>query len=246
MKITIITAAYNSAELVSQTLRSVAEQDHPDIEHILVDGASTDDTLEMVHAHRTRVSRIISEPDSGVYDAFNKGLMHASGDVVAFLNCGDTYMSSSVVSTMAEQLSDGVEAAFADLLIVDGREGHILRRYSSKGFAPRHMRYGLMPAHPTLFMRRAVYREVGEFDKSYRIAGDFEMCLRTFVLRETKYRYFADAIVRMPTGGLSNSGWRSKLRITREMAVACSRNGVRTNFARLCMRFPLKLAELVR
>jgi GT2 family glycosyltransferase len=106
------------------------------------------------------------------------------------------------------------------------------------------MIYGVMPAHPSLFLRREVYDRVGEYDPSFRIAGDFELCLRVFLLATTSYRYVNDAIVRMPSGGLSNRGWRSKLTITREMVKACAMNDVRTNFAKLCLRFPLKLLEM--
>jgi glycosyltransferase involved in cell wall biosynthesis len=247
MLISIITAVYNGAGSIAQTLASVALQDHEHIEYIVVDGASTDTTLATVRAHGERVARVISEPDRGVYDAFNKGLRAATGDAIAYLGCGDTYVSPDVVSRMAAELShQGTEAAFADASIVDADDpAHIVRRYSSKRFTPQRMAFGLMPAHPTLFLRREVYRSVGEYDTQFRIAGDFELCLRVFARRTTRYRYVAEPLVRMPRGGLSNSGWRSKLQITREMRRACAMNGVRTNYAKLCLRFPLKILEMV-
>jgi glycosyltransferase involved in cell wall biosynthesis len=247
MKVSIITAVYNGADTIAATLHSVAEQDHEAIEHIVVDGGSTDGTAAIVRAHAGRVSRTISEPDAGVYDAFNKGLRVATGDAIAFLNCGDTYVSTNVVSRMVETLSaDGVQAAFADVLIVDAEDWRrVIRRYSSKGFEPGSMVYGLMPAHPSLFLRREVYQRVGEYDPSFRIAGDFELCLRVFFASPTPYRYVNEAIVRMPSGGLSNRGWQSKLTITREMVKACALNDVKTSFAKLCLRFPLKLLEMI-
>ena len=213
----------------------------------MVDGASTDATPAIVRGHGASVVRMISEPDKGVYDAFNKGLRAATGDAVAFLNCGDTYTSTAVVSRMVRELShEGVQAAFGDVSIVDiddpARE---VRRYTSKRFTPRRMSFGLMPAHPTLFLRREVYRAAGEYDTRFLIAGDFEMCLRVFARRATPYRYVAKPLVRMPRGGLSNAGWRSKLTITREMHRACGMNGVRTSYARLCLRFPLKILEML-
>jgi glycosyltransferase involved in cell wall biosynthesis len=245
MLISIITAVYNGAGSIAQTLESVARQDHDDIEHIVVDGASTDTTLAIVRARGERVARVISEPDRGVYDAFNKGLRAATGDAIVYLNCGDTYVSSAVVSRMAAELShDGTEAAFGDASIVDA-EARVVRHYTSKRFTARRMAFGLMPAHPTLFLRREVYRAVGEYDPEFRIAGDFELCLRVFARRTTRFRYVAEPLVRMPRGGLSNSGWRSKLEITREMRRACAMNGVRTNYAKLCLRFPLKILEMV-
>lgn len=247
MKISIITAVYNGGNSIATTLKSVAEQDHSEIEHIVVDGASNDSTLKHIRLNGQRLSLLISEPDNGVYDAFNKGLRRATGEVVAFLNCGDTYTSPTVVSKIAAELSThGAQAAFADVLIVDADDQtRVMRRYSSRRFAPNRMAFGLMPAHPTLFLRREIYQSVGEFDTQFRIAGDFEFCLRAFALRDTRFRYIPEVLVHMPRGGLSNSGWRSKWEITREMQRACILNGVHTNFAKLCLRFPLKLLEMI-
>ena len=247
MRVSIITALYNAGESAAATLKSVAQQDYPLIEHIIVDGASTDNTLQIVRLNSERVADLISEPDLGVYDAFNKGLRRASGDIIAFLNAGDTYVSPRVVSRVLKEFSDNeVQAVFADLSIVDAHdESRVVRLYSSKRFTPRSMSYGLMPAHPTLFLRREVYSCVGEYDSSFRIAGDFEMCLRVFALRNTQFRYVSEALVRMPRGGLSNRGWRSKWHITREMKLACKINGVHTNILKLCLRLPLKMLEMV-
>jgi glycosyltransferase involved in cell wall biosynthesis len=247
MKISIITAVYNGSRSIAATLKSVAQQDHEAIEHILVDGASSDDTVATIRSNGERVARLICEPDQGVYDAFNKGLRAATGDVVAFLNCGDTYVSSAVVSRMAAEFSDpSVQAAFADVLIVDADdETRVIRRYSSKPFTPGRMALGLMPAHPTLFLRREIYQSVGEYNTDYRIAGDFELCLRVFTKRAIRYRYVPEPLVRMLNGGVSNRGWRSKWDITREMQRACARGGVHTNFAKLCLRFPLKMLEML-
>ncbi len=247
LKVSIITAVYNGESSILETLDSVATQGYSAIEHIVIDGASRDSTAALVMKSATRVAQFVSEPDAGVYDAFNKGLRLASGDVIAFLNCGDTYVSTNVVSRMVDVLSlDGVEAAFADVLIADASDhNRVIRRYSSKRFSPKRMVYGMMPAHPSLFLRREVYERVGEYGTRFRIAGDFELCLRVFYKASTPYRYLNEAIVRMPAGGLSNRGWRSKLTITREMAEACAINEVGTSYAKLCLRFPLKLLEML-
>jgi glycosyltransferase involved in cell wall biosynthesis len=247
MKVSIITAVFNGGGSIAATLQSVAQQDHNEIEHIVIDGASNDSTLAIVRSNSERLSLLISEPDNGVYDAFNKGLRRATGDVIAFLNCGDTYVSPAVVSKMATELSRcGVQAAFADVLSVDVDDpARVVRRYSSKHFAPHRMSFGLMPAHPTLFLRREIYQSVGDYDTQFRIAGDFEFCLRAFARRDTRYQYIPEALVRMPRGGLSNSGWRSKWEITREMHRACMLDGVETNFVKLCLRFPLKMLEMI-
>jgi len=247
MRVSIITAVLNGARSIARTLDSVAEQDHSDIEHIVADGGSKDGTLGIVRASHGGAARVISGSDGGVYAAFNKGLRAATGDVIAYLNSGDGYASSSVISKAVLSLTTfGVEATFADVLIVDpDRPSRVVRHYSSKNFSPKAMSYGLMPAHPTLFLRREVYEAVGEYDPGFRIAGDFEFCLRAFVRRNTTYRYIPEALVRMPSGGLSNRGWRSKWEITNEMHRACRLNNISTNWAKLCLRFPLKMAELV-
>jgi glycosyltransferase involved in cell wall biosynthesis len=247
VKVSIITAVRNGEADIVATLNSVAAQDYPAIEHIVIDGNSQDSTAALVRNSGMRVFRFISEPDGGVYDAFNKGLRLATGDVIAFLNCGDTYVSAQVVSRMAEALSESrIEAAFADVLIVDRRDrNRVIRHYSSKAFAPRSMSFGLMPAHPSLFLRREVYRRVGEYDLRFQIAGDFELCLRVFAAGSTPYRYLNEATVRMPAGGLSNRGWRSKLTITREMYEACTLNHIGTSYPRLCLRFALKSLEML-
>ncbi len=246
MKITIITAVYNGEQSIAATLNSVAQQDYTAVEHIIIDGASTDRTLETVRANNARVALLISEADKGPYDAFNKGLRCATGDAIGFLNAGDTYVSPRVISQIASEFSTETQAVFADVLIVDAQdETRVVRRYSSKRFTPGSMVYGLMPAHPTLFLRRAIYQAVGEYDTRFRIAGDYEMCLRVFVNRSTCYRYIPEVLVRMPRGGLSNRGWRSKWEITREMQRACSMDGVNTNFTKLCLRFPLKALEMI-
>jgi glycosyltransferase involved in cell wall biosynthesis len=246
LKLSIITAVYNGGSAIAETLRSVAEQDYSDIEHIVIDGASTDDTVAAVRSNGNRVAQFVSEPDNGVYDAFNKGLRRATGDAIGFLNCGDTYLSSSVASRVAEELLvPGTEAVFGDLFIVNAqRRNQVVRRYNSKRFAPNMMGYGLMPAHPTLFLRREVYQRVGEYDTQFRIAGDFELCLRVFALNNVRYRYIPEPLVNMPRGGLSNRGWRSTWQITREMHRACTLDGVRTNWAKLNLRIPLKILEM--
>ena len=246
--VSIITAVRNGARDMPATLASVEEQDHPDIEHIVVDGASTDDTVGVVRRDGRRVARLVSEPDAGVYDAFNKGLQLATGDVIGYLNAGDTYTASDVVRRIAAQfaLAD-VEATFGDVVIVDpANPDKVLRRYRSSSFTPARLAWGFMPAHPTLFIRRDAYERCGRYDPSYRIAGDFELCIRLFAEQKVRYAYLPDVLVRMPRGGLSNSGWRSKWTITQEMRRACREHGLRTSYPQLFARFPVKLLEVLR
>lgn len=248
MKVSIVTAVRNGSEVIGVTLESVRRQIHPDIEHVIVDGASSDGTAELVRACRRRAGPLISEPDRGVYDAFNKGWRLATGEVVGYLNAGDTYAEPDVIADIVAQFRDrAVDAVFGDVLIVDPEEpARVVRRYRSSGFAPARMPYGFMPAHPALFVRRELYERLGGYDPGYRIAGDFELCVRLFLREGARFRCLPRALVRMPRGGLSTSGWRSKWIITREMRRACAANGIPTNLLKLSARFPVKLLEMVR
>jgi len=247
MKVSIITAVRNGVASIATTLNSVAEQTHPDIEHVIVDGASTDGTVERVRALATRPVRLQSEPDRGVYDAFNKGLALATGDLVAYLNCGDSYWSPRVVADVVRRFGAGdVDAVFGDLIIVDAEDTRVaVRRYRSSRFKPSRIAYGFMPAHPTLFLKRSVYERYGGYDTSYRIAGDFEFIARVFPDPSLRYACLPDQLVRMPRGGLSTAGPRSNWIITREMQRACAKNAIPTNLLKLLLRFPVKITEFL-
>jgi glycosyltransferase involved in cell wall biosynthesis len=245
MKVSVVTAVFNGSRTILSTLSSVADQRHRDVEHIIIDGASTDDTLAIVSSCGLRVTKTVSERDAGVYDAFNKGLRQCTGDVIGFLNSGDSYISSDVLSRIADEFADSdVDAVYGDVAIVDQVDGRRVRRYRSSRFTPQRIAYGFMPAHPTLFLRRRVYEKFGEYDTSFRIAGDFELVARIFGSAELKSTYLPDVLVRMPRGGLSTSGLRSKWIITKEMRRACFMNGIPSGWIRLCLRFPLKLTEV--
>ncbi len=245
MKVSIVTAVRNGATTIGVTLASVAEQTHPDIEHVVVDGASTDGTAELVRQQAKRPVRVLSEPDRGVYDAFNKGLKLCTGDLVAFLNCADSYWTPTVVADVVARFSAGdLDAVFGDVMIVDAEDTNVpVRRYRSSRFRPSRIAYGFMPAHPALFLRRSVYERYGPYDISYRIAGDFEYIARIFGKRTLRYACLPQCMVRMPRGGLSTAGPRSNWIITREMQRACAQNSIPTNLFKLLLRFPIKITE---
>lgn len=246
MKVSIITAVRNAERAVRHTLRSIAEQDFADIEHIVVDGASTDDTVEVVREFGTRVSTLISERDSGIYQAFNKGLRCATGDLVAYLSAGDEYAGPDVVRRVVDAITaEGTDSIYGDLVIVDSvRRDRVRRRYRSGGFAVRRFGYGFMPAHPSTFIRRAVYEEHGGYDESYRIAGDFELLARLYARHGVSRAHIPRVLVRMQSGGISTSGFRSNWIISREMRRACKENGIPTNWAKLAMRIPVKAIDV--
>ena len=248
VKVSVITVVRNAAPHLAATLQSVSHQTETDVEHVLVDGASTDDTLAVASQHGQHLARIVSEPDSGIYDAFNKGLKLVTGDVIAFLNAGDTYADHGVLSRVATQFaSQDVDAVYGDVLIVDvANQSRVVRHYRSDIFRPERLAYGFMPAHPALFVKRNVFDRLGGFDTSFRQAGDFEFCVRAFMVQRIRHAYMAESLVRMLNGGVSNRGLRSKLINTREMRRACLQNGLPTNYLKLSLRLPIKAIELLR
>jgi glycosyltransferase involved in cell wall biosynthesis len=241
MKVSVITAVRNGERDIGVTLESVNGQDYPDFEHVIVDGASTDATMEVVRKHGRRLGATVSERDAGVYDAFNKGLKLAKGDWIGFLGAGDRFADAGVVSRLVAAARAGsVDAVYGDLVIVDPTSGSVTRRYSSAGFTADRIRSGYMPGHPTMLVRRSVYQRFGGYDTSYRIAGDFEFVARVFGGAHILHAYLPEVLVFMQDGGLSNRGLRAKWTITREMHRACRANQVPSSWARLLMRLPVK------
>lgn len=247
MKVTVITVCFNSAATLADTLRSVASQSHPDIEHIVIDGGSTDGTVSIVEKERDRISQFVSEPDDGIYDAMNKGLRLATGEIIGFLNSDDVYENAHVIrSIVREFAAPGLEAVFADAVFVDAdRPASVLRRYSSRHFGPKTIAWGWMPAHPTLFLRRSVYERHGGFKTGYRIAGDFEFIARTFSRNEIRYRYLPEVFVRMRNGGVSTSGLKGTLLLNREVLRACRENGLKTNVVKVGSKYLFKMLEFI-
>lgn len=248
LKISIITVCFNSAATIVDTLRSVAEQSHHDVEHIVIDGGSVDDTVDMVEKHGKHVSILVSEPDRGIYDAMNKGLGLVTGDVVAFLNADDFYKDADVLKRVALAMEEGnLDALYGDVeFFRSGQQDKVVRRYNSGQFTPDRLGWGWMPAHPALFVRRELFERYGLFRPDYRIAGDFEFIARVFKHRELRHRHLPQSLVRMQMGGLSTSGWQATLLLNREMMRACRANSIPTNWFKMLARYPLKLMEFSR
>lgn len=228
MKITVITVAYNSASTISETLRSVAAQTHGDIEHLVIDGASTDDTLKVVRGQGMHVAAVVSEPDVGIYDAMNKGLRLATGEFVGFLNADDVFADPDCVARIAEAASKGgVDAIYGDLLYVHkDRPQQLVRYWRSGRFTRSHLRLGWMPPHPTLYVRRRRIEELGPFDANLRIAADYEFILRYLGHPGLAVAYVPKVLVHMRTGGASNRSVAALLRKSREDLAALRRNKV--------------------
>ena len=226
MKISIITATQQCVDTLGDCLASVAGQSYPDREHIVIDGASTDGTLAVLEAHRPQLAALVSEPDQGLYEALNKGLARASGDVVGFLHADDLYADADVRARIAAAFATTsdrgtVEAVYGDLVYVAKEDTNRVIRYWRAGeFQPVRLRWGWMPPHPTLYLRRSVYQRQGGFDPRYRIAADYDLMLR--VLGGGGGRpvgqvvYLPQVLVRMRVGGTSNRSLSKILLKSRE------------------------------
>ncbi len=252
LKISIITATYNSGKTVGDTLKSVLAQTYHDYELLVVDGASKDNTLEVVKKMESLFEgrmRYISEPDKGIYDAMNKGIRMATGDVIGILNSDDFYTSDDALACIAWTLeNEKVDAVYGDIHYVDDEDlKKCVRYYSSKPFRRWMMRLGFMPAHPSFYCRKEVYEKYGAFDaENYRVAADFENLLRLIFVNKIKTHYISKDFVTMRTGGASSSGLESHKRIMRDHLKALKKNGVYSNFFLLGLRYLYKIGEILK
>jgi len=244
-KISIITVCFNSVKTLAKTLASVKMQTWYCVEHIVIDGASTDGTVELIKQHEDQISHWLSEPDRGIYDAMNKGLALATGDVVCFLNADDHYAYPQVLEEAMDAIeSQNLDAFFGDVAFF--RPHHpakIIRRFRSSMFKPSRLQFGWMSAHPALFVRRDVFLRVGDFKIDYKISGDFEWIARAFKTDQLVYQYLPKIMVHMQAGGISTGGLRSKLLLNREVLRACRENHIRSNWLKLLAKYPFKLLD---
>jgi glycosyltransferase involved in cell wall biosynthesis len=244
LKISIITVTYNSASTIAETLHSVADQHYPDIEHIVIDGASKDNTLEIVKRF-VHVSKVISEPDKGMYDALNKGIRLATGDYVGILNSDDALHNSSTITDLVKEIQkDRKDAYFADIRFIKPKNrAATLRYYSSAHFHPKKFEYGYMPAHPSFYMKRALFEKHGLYETNYTIAADYELLIRYLYTHQVSYRYLPLLMVDMLPGGLSNNSLFSRYLLNREIVMACATHGIKTNIFKLSLKYFKKVFE---
>lgn len=227
MRISIITATYNSAATVADTLDSIASQDYPDIEHLIVDGLSSDNTLEIVKQY-PHVSSVVSGKDNGIYDAMNKGISRAGGEVIGILNSDDLYTHPEVISKVMRCFEDpAVDAVYGDLRYVDQQDiSKTVRTWRSGTYTPRSFYWGWMPPHPAFFVRRRLYTDFGLFRTDFKTAADYEIMLRFLLKHNVNAAYLPENLVLMRAGGASNASMGQRLRANREDARAWAVNGL--------------------
>ena len=247
MKISIITVVKNNKETIKDTINSVLNQTYKDIEYIIIDGASIDGTIEIIKSYGGKVSMFISEPDKGLYDAMNKGIALAGGDIVGILNSDDFYINNNVIEKVIKEFKDKkCDSVYADLVYVKPENlDNIVRYYDSSKFNPSKFAYGWMPAHPTFFVKREIYEKYGVFKTNFKISADFDILARFLYTHKISYYYMSEVIVKMRIGGVStslNSLWINNIETLR----ACRNNGIKTNIFKILSKYPVKVIGLFK
>lgn len=214
MKVSIITVVYNNKDTIKQAIESVLLQDYSYIEHIVIDGNSTDGTVEIIKSYEHKISKWISEPDNGIYDAMNKGIKLATGEIIGFLNSDDFYANDSVVETVVNTMEEKcIDSCYGDLVYVDrGNPEKVLRYWRSRHFKENKFKRGWMPPHPTFFVKKWVYDTYGAFNLHFPIAADYELMLRFLHKYRISVAYIPEVLVRMRIGGKSNSSLKNIIR----------------------------------
>ena len=247
MKISIITITYNSSKTLATTLTSVANQDYHNIEHIIVDGLSKDNTIEIVKQF-PHVAKWISEKDNGLYDALNKGIKMATGDVIGLIHSDDFLASNDAVSKVVKAFQENsIDSIIGDISFVHPDNlKKVVRHYSSKNWNPNKFAKGYMPAHPAFYCKKEFFDKYGYYKMGYKIAADYELLIRFLYTHKISYKYIAETIAMMRTGGTSNENFKSRIILNQEIVRACAENGIKTNMATLSLKYGNKVFEYVK
>jgi glycosyltransferase involved in cell wall biosynthesis len=248
LKISIITIAYNSAETIEDTILSVIQQDYSNIEYIIIDGGSKDQTMEIIEKYRNRIATVVSEKDKGIYDAMNKGVSAATGDVIGILNSDDFYAHNQVISHVAaEFVKNNCDALYADLVYVNRTDTNkVIRTWQAGAYEPGKFLRGWMPPHPTFFLSRAKYHQFGFYNTSLRSAADYELMLRYIHKHRVHLCYLPETITKMRTGGQSNVTLRNRLKANMEDRAAWRLNDLKPSWYTLTWKPLSKVFQYFR
>ena len=248
LKISIITVTYNSGATLEQTIRSVLEQSYSNIEYIIIDGQSTDNTLQIVDKYRSRIATLVSEKDKGLYDAINKGIARATGDVIGLLHSDDFYMHPQVIEKYAALFEkEKPDAVYSDLYYVDrDNTDKIVRKWKSGSYRSGAFINGWMPPHPTFFVKREVYERFGTFHPDFKSAADYELMLRFIEKQKIRLAYLPEYTVKMRTGGQSNVTVQNRIHANLEDRKAWEVNGLKPRFYTLYLKPLRKIVQFLR
>ncbi len=251
MKISIITVSYNSGSTIGHTIESVLSQTYSDIEYIIIDGKSTDNTVDIIKEYEPKFGgrlKWISQTDESLYDGMNKGIKMASGDIVGTLNSDDFYHRNDTIELIAKGFSEdaNVQLVFGDIRFVSPKNiKKTVRYYSSENFSPKRFRFGFMPPHPTFFTYKYNFEKIGYYNIDYKIAADYELLIRFLYTNKLNYKYLDFDFLKMRTGGASTGSLKIKYVINKEIVRACRENGIYTNMPILLLKYFVKVWELI-
>jgi glycosyltransferase involved in cell wall biosynthesis len=245
MKISIITVCYNSEKTIRKTIESVLSQKYQNIEYIVIDGASKDNTINIINEYKDRITNIISEKDNGIYDAINKGISISNGDFVGILNSDDIFHDNDTISCIADKFKINIdlESIIGDIVFVKPN-GKFHRHYSALNWTPKKFSWGLMPPHPTFYCKRILFEKFGSYRNDFKIAADYELLIRFLLVNKISYEYIPKILVTMSLGGVSTKNLSSNIRINKEVLRACKLNNINTNIFKLYTKYFYKFKEL--
>ena len=244
MKISIITVCFNANKTIEQTIISVLSQTYQNVEYIIIDGGSVDGTISVIEKYSSKIDKIISEYDNGMYDALNKGIKIATGEIIGILNSDDFFCNNNILNLIADKFNEKLEldAIIGDVAFVN-KFNKIIRHCSAKEWNISEFKLGNMPPHPSFYCKKSCFNKFGYYNSKFKIAGDFELFVRFFYIYKINYSYIPITMVNMRTGGLSTSGINSTLTINREILQALKINGLKSNIIYLYSRYFKKIFE---
>lgn len=247
MKISIITVVYNNATTIEHTIQSVLTQDYPWVEHVIVDGASTDGTLDIINKYRSQIGIIISEKDNGMYDAMNKGIKAATGDVIGILNSDDFFYDDQVLSQIATAFTNDttLEATIGDIIFVKEDNNTPLRHYNAQHWRPTKFAWGYMPPHPSFFCKKELFAVYGFYKTDYKIAADYELLIRFLLVKKVRYKYLPIITTKMRMGGKSTKNFNSILTLNKEIKRGLIENNISGSYLKIYSKYFFKPFEFL-
>lgn len=244
MKITVITVTYNSKNTIEETIKSVISQNYQDIEYIIIDGLSTDGTIKLINKYKNSISKFISEPDNGMYDAINKGIKLSTGEVIGILNSDDVFANSNILNLVVDSFNNNkVDSIIGDVAFVKNKK--IKRKISSLNWSPKKFVKGYAPPHPSFYCKKDIFIKNGYYRTDFEICADYELLIRFLKIQNISYYYLDTIMVLMSLGGKSTSGVASTIKINKEIVKACKINGLKTNYLKLYIRYFKKIFEFI-
>ena len=237
MKVSIITVTFNSEKYLEDTLESIFSQSYPDIESIVIDGKSTDGTLSILQKYQNKIT-YISEPDTGIYDAMNKGIALATGDIIGILNSDDVLFDKEIINKVVNSFSSDLDCVYGNVILVN-ESNKIVRNYSSANFKLKDFEFGHMPPHPSFYVRKEAFQKFGHYNTSFKISADYDLLSRFMYIHKLKSKYLDFIIVKMRDGGISSS-IKNKWLLNKEVLISCRLNNINTNLIKVYSKYIFK------